>query len=191
MSHGEVDDREIEAFGEAYPEVVEALRDAVHDDHAARVRAIDAVAHRLVDEVTLDERRPAQLYGLRQDRRIRVRYFATAMAALALALISGYVSFFVAGYMSSNQGTSVLSANNSPIGPMTLDENGATYVFFEATERGHGTKHQPYQTLKQAINSAEAGSVIKINSGSSSELLRFAQPVRLVAVDGTVRIGRS
>lgn len=198
MSHGEIDDREIEAFGEAYPEVVEALRDGVHDDHAARVRAIDAVAHRLVDEPAVDVRESVQSHGRRWERRTIVRLVSSAMAASALALISGYV-IFVTDYIGTGQDTDALSANNPPIelsasvrtGSINEDENGATYVFFEATESGLGTKHRPYQTLEQAINSAEAGGVIKINGGSTSELLRIAQPVRLVAVDGTVRIGRS
>ena len=199
MSQGHVDDREIEAFTRAYPEVVEALRDGVDADHAARARVIDAVAHRLVDEATLDTRVPAEFYGRRKERRILVRYLFTAMAASAMALIAGYVSFLGVGYIGSDQDANVLSANNSAIesdasartGSMTQDENGATYVFFEAVEKGQGTKHRPYQTLEQAINSAESGGVIKIKGGSTSELLRIAQPVRLMAVDGPVRIGRS
>lgn len=127
-----------------------------------------AAVARVRDKIAAGEVAPARgwdwgwlLAGLRP---------AVALTAAACALMIITLSFFVTG-----------RATNA---------TGSVYVSFAAEQIGRGTADKPFNSLERGTTQVQPGGTLNVKSGATAQPIRIDKPMRLVAVDGQVRIGK-
>jgi hypothetical protein len=66
----------------------------------------------------------------------------------------------------------------------------AVYVSFAADQSGKGTADQPINSLGRGASAVRPGGTVNLKPGATAESIRIDKPMRLVATDGQVRIGK-
>ncbi|MEN6627831.1 MAG: hypothetical protein ABFD69_16520 [Candidatus Sumerlaeia bacterium] len=150
-----------------HDDLIEKLKPAFAADRQRDERIARAAVRRVRDKIVAGEVAPARgwdwgwlISGLRP---------AVALtAACALAIIA--LSWFATG-----------RATNA---------TSSVYVSFAAEQTGRGTADRPFNSLERGTTQVKPGGTLNVKSGATAQPIRIEKPMRLVAVDGQVRIGK-
>lgn len=174
-------DRSAAALHQQWTEILQALKSEQEVYTRIQERAIDTLNTRALHVREEHEQpagwgRPSAGYGWP----LRLAGAATVMLGITIAAILT---------TRSPNSTIPSTLNLIPQPAVPSASNLAQHVRFDFAGQQLGTELQPFVTLNKAAESVPAGGVVKIKAGTTSETLRIAKPVRLVAVNGKVSIG--
>lgn len=66
----------------------------------------------------------------------------------------------------------------------------SVYVSFAAEQSGKGTADQPINSLGRGASVVQPGGTVNLKPGATAESIRIEKPMRLVATEGKVTIGK-
>lgn len=173
-------DARLAALHAEWSAILPGLRSEAERVKAMQQRAIERAMLRLKEErpdTSLDNT-AIRVFHLRPARMVA----AAAACLLVLSLGFAGTRIFEAVRPATDRSQAVVPVE---------DPVETIYVAFSHQAReGDGSSANPYASLAEGLEALEDGGTIRIEHGIVSEAFRISTPVRLVAENGTVQIGR-
>lgn len=152
----------------------QTIRPALAAEHESAKSLTEAACALVADKIRFIEPEPERSFSLGQLWR-ELTHPAVGLTAAACALLIIGAAWIMVG-TASREARPVMTSS--------------VYVDFSADREGQGTAHQPFRSLDKGATSVPAGGTLKLKPGASAEPVRISKPMRLMATEGPVTIGK-